>query len=360
VENALKIIDADLFMVLTGCTSEIIGDDVGEVVSQFKGASKPVLFANTPGFKGNNYEGHDWVLKALFDQYLPAADKAPAKQKGLINLFVSPPMQDAFWLGNLRELERLAAKLGLTVTTIFGHDRGLAAVNRLPAAELTVLVNPWAGLDSAQFLADRYHTPLLHYPVFPIGAFETSTFLRALGDAAGVAKATVEKVIAAEEAEYYYYIERFANTFLELRIMPKRFVTIADSQYALAVTKFLVNDLGMFPTTQYITDNPPERFRAVIDAEFANLNYGIKAAVEYGNDCAAIHDKIAQTDFGGYPLIFGSTWEREFAAALKGHFLNISYPLVDRMVINSHVAGYSGGLKLLEDMSTVGMEKLIL
>ncbi|MDR2842872.1 MAG: hydrogenase, partial [Spirochaetaceae bacterium] len=105
IENALKIIDADMFVVLTGCTQELIGDDVGEVVREFADAEKTVIFANTPGFKGNNYLGHDWVQRAIFEQYLPRVSKNAAVQKGLVNLFVSPPMQDAFWLGNLRELE---------------------------------------------------------------------------------------------------------------------------------------------------------------------------------------------------------------------------------------------------------------
>ena len=67
IENALKVIDADLFVVLSGCTSEIIGDDIEEVAGNFANAEKPVLWAKTPGFKGNNYLGHDWILKSIFE-----------------------------------------------------------------------------------------------------------------------------------------------------------------------------------------------------------------------------------------------------------------------------------------------------
>jgi len=31
IEGAFKVIDADLYVVLTGCTSDIVGDDVGRV-----------------------------------------------------------------------------------------------------------------------------------------------------------------------------------------------------------------------------------------------------------------------------------------------------------------------------------------
>ncbi|MDR0556884.1 MAG: hydrogenase [Treponema sp.] len=358
IENALKIIDADLFVVLTGCTSEIIGDDVGEVVGEFSGASKKVIYANTPGFKGNNYEGHDWILQAIFDQYLP--DRKAAVRKGLVNIFSAPPMQDAFWLGNLREIETLTAALGLTPNTIFGHQRGLPNINNIPDAELNLFIGPWSGLESVQFLEKKYKTPCLRCPALPIGAFETSKFLRTLAEKMNVDKTLAEKVISAREDEYYYYIERYSDIFLEQRIMSKRFVTVADAHYALAFTKFLVNDLGMFPTTQYITDDTPEKHRDFLKQEFRNLNYGIESDVVFCTDGEEIHRRIRETPFGGNPLILGSSWEKRLAAQINGIFVNVSYPMVSRMVINGHVAGYSGGLKALEDMYTEARERLAL
>jgi nitrogenase molybdenum-iron protein beta chain len=358
IENALKIIDADLFVVLTGCTSEIIGDDVGEVVGEFSGGPKKVIYANTPGFKGSNYAGHDWILQTIFDQYLP--ERKAAVQKGLVNIFSAPPMQDAFWLGNLREIEALVAALGLTPNTIFGHRRGLSNIDMVPDAELNLLISPWAGIESIQFLEKKYKTPYLHYPTLPIGAFETSKFLRALAEKMDVGKTLAEKVISAHEDEYYYYIERYSDIFLEQRIMSKRFVTVADAHYALAFTKFLVNDLGMFPATQYITDDTPEKHRDFLKQEFCNLNYGITSDVVFCTDGEEIHRRIKETPFGGNPLILGSSWEKRLAAQINGIFVNVSYPMVSRMVINGHVAGYSGGLKVLEDMYTEARERLAL
>jgi nitrogenase molybdenum-iron protein beta chain len=358
IENAVKVIDADLFVVLSGCTAEIIGDDIGEVTGEFLHADKPVVYAKTPGFKGNNFEGHDWILSAIFDQYLPK-DKPPT-QKGLVNIFAGPPVQDPFWLGNLRELERLVASIGLTPNTIFGHGRGIPNLNRVPAAQFNILVSPWVGLQSVKFLAEKYGTPYLHYPVLPIGAFETTKFLRAVSDFTGADKLRTEEFISAQEEEYYYYIERYADIFLEMRIMSNRFVTVSDAQYALAVTKFMVNDLGKFPGTQYITDDTPEEYRDAIRAEFENLNYGIKAHVEFLTDGHDIHTRIAAEDYNGNPLILGSCWEKQISQKLGANYVNISYPMIERLVMNSAVAGYSGGIKLLEDIYTAGLSRLIL
>ena len=367
IENALKVIDADLFVVLSGCTSEIIGDDIEEVAGNFSGEKKPVLWAKTPGFKGNNYLGHDWILKSIFEQYLERdevvssysnADGEVAKEKGLVNLFVAPPQQDPYWLGNLREIEALLSAIGLKPNTIFGFGRGIENIKKIPQAEYTILVSPWTGLESAKYLERRFGIKLLQYPVLPIGATETSKFLRAVQEFTGADKELTEKVIAEKEAEFYYYIERFADTLLETRILGKRFAVASDSEYSIAVTKFLVNDMGLFPEKVFITDDAPKSFQQKITDEVNNLNYGIKTPVQFTTDGHDIHEQIKAADFAGTPLIIGSNWEKKLAAELGAHFVNVSYPMLEKLVINDHIAGYSGGLHLLEQIFTAAMSKL--
>jgi nitrogenase molybdenum-iron protein beta chain len=169
----------------------------------------------------------------------------------------------------------------------------------------------------------------------------------------GVDPALVKSIADAGESEYYYYIERFADIFLETRVMSKRFTVISDAQYALAITKFLVNDVGLFPGRQYITDNAPEEFRPAIEAAFADLNWGIRAEVEFSSDGWNIHEQVKADDYAGYPLILGSSWEKQLARDTKAHFLAISWPNYERLVINSSYVGYAGGLKLLEDIYSV-------
>ena len=354
IENALKVIDADLFVVLSGCTSEIIGDDIEEVAGNFENAEKPVLWAKTPGFKGNNYLGHDWILKSIFEQYLEDGET----EKGLVNLFVAPPQQDPYWLGNLREIENLLSAIGLKPNTIFGFGRGIENLKKIPNAEYTILVSPWVGIESAKYLERRFGIKLLQYPVLPIGATETTKFLRAVQEFTGADKELTEKVIAEKEAEFYYYIERFADTLLETRILGKRFTVASDSEYSIAVTKFLVNDMGLFPEKIFITDDAPKVHQQKIIDEVNNLNYGITTQVQFTTDGHDIHEQIKNADFAGTPLIIGSNWEKKLAAEIGGHFVNVSYPMLEKLVMNDHIAGYSGGLHLLEQIFTAAMSKL--
>ncbi|MNI89445.1 hypothetical protein D3C73_1468420 [compost metagenome] len=106
--------------------------------------------------------------------------------------------------------------------------------------------------------------------------------------------------------------------------MSKRFVVVSDSQYSLALTQFLVNDFGLFPAKQYITDDAPLKYRGEIKKYFKQLNYGIEADVEFSSDGYKIHDEIRNTDYHGYPLILGSSWEKKIAKETKGHYLSMS------------------------------------
>ena len=145
--------------------------------------------------------------------------------------------------------------------------------------------------------------------------------------------------------------------FLENRVINKQFSLVADAQYALAITKFLVNDLGLIPAKQFVTDDTPKQFQEAIKSEFQNLNYGIKADVDFQTDGYKIHEEIKSHDYHGYPLILGGYYEKEVTESLKGNFLNISWPVLDKVVIDRFYAGYTGGIRLIEDIYTVAVQR---
>ncbi len=354
IKNALKVVDADLYVVLTGCIPEIVGDDTGEVVSRYADSDKPVIYAPTAGFKGNNYKGHEQVVDAIVEQYLK---KSETKQKGLVNIWADVPYQDLFWLGNIRELEKLVSELGLTPNTIFGYKRGIDNINKIPEAEFNLLVSPWVGLSTMKKMERKLGIPYLHCKTLPVGATETSKFLREVGKFAGVPEEKVESVIKEHEDYYYYLIERYADLFLENRVINKQFTVVADAQYSLGITKFLVNDLGLIPAKQFVVDDTPKAYRESITEEFKNLNFGIEAEVSFETDGYKIHEEIKNHDYHGYPLVLGGYYEKEVTEKLKGNFLNISWPVQDKVVFDNFYAGYAGGIRLIEDIYTVAVSR---
>lgn len=62
VDGTLRIIDGDLYVILSGCTSGIIGDDVVKIANEFADQGAPVVGAETAGFRGSSYQGHEIVV----------------------------------------------------------------------------------------------------------------------------------------------------------------------------------------------------------------------------------------------------------------------------------------------------------
>lgn len=349
IEGALRVMDADLFVVLTGCTSDIVGDDSAAVVGEYRAKGVPIVHAETGGFKGSTFQGHEILLKAVIEQFL---EHGPQTVAGLVNVFASVPYLDPFWSGNLEAIRELLAGIGLEANILFGPGSGgVEAWQRIPAAQFTLVVSPWVGLAAAELIQERFGIPFLHYPVLPVGAVETGCFLEAVAGFAGLDLEKAGKFIRREESRFYWYLERAADFLLEFRYdLPGRFVTVCDSMYGLGVSRFLVNDLGLLPGEQFVTDDPPEGHREGISRLFGSLAPGVSAPVTFTPDGGTVRARLLNTRHRQPPLIIGSSWDKDAAADLKGYQLSLSLPVTDRLVLDRSYVGYRGGLRLAEDI----------
>ncbi|HWR40347.1 MAG TPA: nitrogenase component 1 [Patescibacteria group bacterium] len=349
IEGTLKVMDGDFFVVLTGCTSDIIGDDVGEVVGAFREQGIPIVYAETGGFKGDAYKGHDLVLRAIIEQYLKPAEK---KEKGLVNVFASVPRHDPFWEGDLNEIKKLLAGIGLKANILFGHNSGgIKALDAIPAAEFNLVVSPYIGLGAAQLLQEKFDTPYFHYPVLPVGGTETSKFLRAVAEFADVLTPAAEAFITEKENEFYHYMVRAADLLTEYQLnQPKRFYNINDASYALAFSKFMVNELGFFPVHQFITEDVPEEYRSPVASYFQELAPGISSDVTFEQDGGVINETVRSRKTVTPPLVLASSWELDLAKEISGLQLSVGLPIIDRLILHRNYAGYTGGLNLVEDI----------
>jgi nitrogenase molybdenum-iron protein beta chain len=361
IKSAFRIMDGDLFVVLSGCVTELIGDDVAGVVKTYAKQGKPIVHSEVPGFKGNNLYGHEQVILDIVDQYVGDYPKDAPKQKKRINLFTEVPYYNTFWRGDYAELKRILEGAGYTVNILFGvHAGGVKEWKTIPKAECNVVLSPWVGLRTAERLKEKYGQDYLHYPIIPIGEEATSAFVRTLLNFTGAEKAQrdkAEKFLAEEARIYYYYLEHFAEFFSEFWFgLPSRFAIVSDAAYNLAVTKFLADQMGLIPVKQIITDNTPEKHRGAIAELYKNITDGVSADVDFIEDGYVIEKELEQADFGAStPFIFGTSWETDVAAKRKAALIRISPPVTDRLVVNKGYVGYRGALSLIETIYTASV-----
>ncbi len=352
IDGALKVIDADLYVVLTGCTSDIIGDDIAQVASTYQEQDKPIVYAETGGFKSNNYVSHEIVVKAIIDQYVDKFKIGTDKIKGLVNVFATIPYQDPFWNGNLEEIKRILEGIGLRVNILFGAESGgIKEWQTIPQAEYSIVISAWSGLGIAQHLENKYGIPYVHFPYLPVGGGETTKFLRQVVEVTGINRNHAENFIKKEEEKFYMHIERMADFILEFRYgIPRRFYTILDASYGVGLAKYLLNELGIIPAKQFIIDDTPEEFQESIQEQFRNISSLRSCEVKFSVDAGAIQDEISKDDHKHRALIVGSAWERDLATEIGGDLLIASVPVAYRLVLNCGYAGYNGGLRVIEDI----------
>ncbi len=352
VDGAFKVIDADLYVILTGCTSDIVGDDVGRVTGEYQAQGRPVVYAETGGFKSNNYVSHEVVVNAIIDQYVDVHNKGGNIRKGLVNVFATVPYQDPYWNGNLEEIKRILEGIGLTVNILFGNESGgVYEWKTIPDAEFNILINTWTGLGIVRHLEEKYGTPYMQFPYLPIGGIETTRFLKQVAGFGELNGEKVDAFIQKEEEKYYSFIERTADFMLEFRYgIPRRFYTILDAAYSIGFSKFLLSELGIIPAKQYVIDDTPEEFREEIKKQFAAISDLRSAEVSFSIDGGAIQQEIREEPQKNRAIILGSGWERDLASDIKADLLIISAPVTYRLVLNCGYAGYNGGLRAIEDI----------
>ncbi|MCL6457833.1 MAG: hypothetical protein K6T85_07490 [Gorillibacterium sp.] len=354
IENTIKVMDGDLYFVVTGCMVEMIGDDVHRVVREFKGGEHPVIGTSTTSFKGNSYKGYDYVLQALFKDF---TEPALFKQAKTVNLFGIVPLQDVFWKGNIDALKTLLQKLGLEVNTFFGTGETIDNLRYAASASLNIVLSEIYGQDAAQTFEEVHGVPYVTVSL-PIGDHATTDFLQKIGQAAGIDQTIVERVIQEERAFYYDFLQRLSDSYSDLDF--QRYATVVgDANYAQAVTRFLADDLGWLPELTIITDPLLPEEEDKLRASFASFHSGVIPEIVFDTDASNVIKHInrhwpqsnGQRYYDGFlpGFIAGSVMERDVAEQLKVPLLTVSYPITNRVVLNRAYAGYRGALTLVED-----------
>ncbi len=349
IKSTLKIYRGELYVVLTGCVGELIGDNVPDLVSKYRRLGYPIVYANTAGFKGNNLWGHEEVVNAIIDQYV--GEYKGKKKKGLVNLWFEVPYYNQNWRGDYQEIARILRGAGFEVNVPFGPENdGVKSWKNIPKAQFNLVLSPWVGVRNAEHLEEKYNQPFLHISEIPVGEEATTKFIRQVVKYSGIDKKQSENFIREESRKYYYYLEHFSEFFAEYWYgMPSEFAVVADSSYALAYTKFLTDQVGLIPRKVVITDNAPQKYRLDIHNSFQHISKGVDIDVEFLEDGYYAEKAIDEVKFTtDKPLILATSWELTLAQEKNALFFEISTPSSETLIINRTHVGYQGALSLLE------------
>lgn len=353
LESTFELIDGKLYIVLTGCMSEIIADDVQGVVSEFQKSGKPLIFVNTPSFEGDAYEGYELVLDKIINGYLPVSAK---KNRRLVNIFGVVPQLDPLFRGNLSEIKRVLEKTGLRVNTLFTNDQTFKNLTDLPKAGLNILLSPVYGLELVKRFEQKHGTPYIVEDI-PVGARQTEKFIQRVAKVLDLDQKIVNSVLREEKKDYYAYLERAADLISDSEFKYYTDV-VGNSSGTVSYARFLEEELGFVVENSIISDFLPAKKARILKEYLAGKK--IPGELHFETDTyqiVKIMKKAMRQPNGDFyfdlhtpRFVFGSSFEKDFAVKNGLPYLSFFYPLYDRAVLLKGYAGFRGGLSLIEDI----------
>ena len=355
IRSTLEIMDGDLYVVVTGCMVEMIGDDALSVAQEFRDEGEPVLAVSTPSFQGNSCHGYELLFSAFAREIVRRASQKKPNKVSVLGLI---PGQDVFYKGNLREIKRVLERLGLEVNTFIGEGETLKNFYGAGDAALNIVLSDVHGIRTAQEFERVHGIPYLATGL-PIGYLQTEEFLRSVAQRLGIAQQTAEAALDAERRVYFDYFERLADIYNDIDLQ-RYAVVVSDASYAPSLARFAADELGWLPELAVVTDILEEGAKAAVEKRFDGWESGLRPAVRFDTDAASVRGHLKEIwprdrnlryyDALGPGYVLGSVVEKELADEFGFTLLPVSFPVTNRIVLNRGYAGPRGGLTLAEDI----------
>ncbi|HNY23054.1 MAG TPA: nitrogenase component 1, partial [Treponemataceae bacterium] len=212
IQNVFNLYDPDIVAVHTTCLSEVIGDDLTQILNKAEAdgkipAGKKVIHANTPSFKGSHVTGYSSMV-ASFVQHFSETTGKRRKQINLIPSFVEP--------SDMSEIKHLADLMGAryvmlpdTSDVVNGPMDGkfrmypkggttLEGIKSMGDSTRTIALGRTGAMAAAKLLDTKCKVPCDVIDL-PIGIKATDEFVDAMRKAAGL---SVPETLMVERGQY--------------------------------------------------------------------------------------------------------------------------------------------------------------
>jgi nitrogenase molybdenum-iron protein beta chain len=356
INNIFTIYNPDMIAVHTTCLSEVIGDDLGQIIKKATAegkvpAGKVVIHANTPSFKGSHVTGYSSMVQGMV-HYL---SESTGKRQDIINIipgFVEP--------SDMTEIKRIGFEMGAKINVFpdtsdvvnspqdgkfHMYPKGGAKIKQIKAAgdgKFTIALGKTASTAAAKLLDTKCKVPYSALDL-PIGLRATDAYVDALRRTAGKG---VPDSIMTERGQLLDMITDMHQYFYG-----KKVALAGDPDLLIPLTQFLT-DIDM--KILYVVTGTPaglkfERQIREIAGEAVDVKQGL------GSDLFRFHQLIKKEK---PDLIFGNTYLKYIARDEDIPLIRMGFPIYDRVGHQYFpITCYRGAMRLLEKILTAVLDR---
>lgn len=292
IDHAIELYKPKTISIVTGCVSEIIGDDIESIVEDFR-STIPLIYINGAGFDKDFEEGYETSLVQYAEKIVNESKKSNLPTINIFGYLCDEYLLD----GDINEIRKILGEK-VKIQCITGSCE-VSDMKNLSTADLNIVFG--RGEKIAQYLKEKFNIPYFNLP-YPYGIEGMKTFLNVL-----------EKHF---DVDFSYEIEKM------------------ESEVTSGIKK-------VFSYLQKFYGIPVQLHGSIMKRE------GMKMFLEeeLGLDCITF-DMYAEI-----AMVFGSSFERRFTDEFKVPLVQYEYPVFDKVSLGlrSHIGG-EGTLNLIEDI----------
>ncbi|MDR1908825.1 MAG: nitrogenase molybdenum-iron protein subunit beta [Spirochaetaceae bacterium] len=356
INNIFTLYDPDIIAVNTTCLSEVIGDDLKQIINRAVvdhkiPPGKTVFYASTPSFKGSHVTGYSNMLSAMVQNFAGNTGRRH-NAVTLLPSFIEP--------SDMQEIKHIAFELGLDYI-MYPDTSGVVNapmdgkfhmypkggtskedIARSGDSRLAIAMGRIGAFQAAQLLDSKCKvaTEVLD---LPIGISATDAFVDTLRRRAGV---TIPESIRVERGQLVDVLCDKAQY-----VYGKKVSLMGDPDILLGLVQF-AKDMGM-EVLHVLTGTAAgakwERRMREIAGEKAVIKTGPQADLFYFH-------QLLQNEKPD--LLFGNTYCKYIARDMDIPLIRTGFPIYDRIGHSYFpVTGYRGGLHLLVKILDAFMDR---
>ncbi|MFT8889643.1 MAG: nitrogenase component 1 [Ethanoligenens sp.] len=338
IKNTVKVLKGELYLVVTGCATELIGDDVPAMVKEAQEQHFPVAYVEGASFRGDAMEGHHQTVRSILD-WVAALPEIKRGNQPLVNLFGIVPGRDAFLDGEYDELARVLGLIGVQVNRLFGYGSSLETWRQVPHADLTIAFGH-SGKKLAQYAAKKFETPFVCVDSLPVGVEQTVGLLHAVASALKLDASDLPGLAEEQERRFAYALDKWVNGYFGANIQ-REFIVAGDAARVGGLTDFLQAYLGLVPAGVVVLDRLGKPEKENLRAQLPDVD------VLCSEDGAEIERFIREIQ---PELLLASALEEPVSRELHIPLRQISYPVADQIALHKSYVGFDGAFALVEDL----------
>ncbi len=345
IKNTIKVVNGDLYVILNSCESAMVGDDVDAMTREIVEQGEPVACTLIAGFNGGSHYGYEHVIYDILKSIDGVKKNEKSTDEKLINIFGIVPEKDPYWQGNLEEIRRIFAGVGLKANLFFGVYGGVNDLVNAKNAVASVVFSRWGELP-AKLLKERFDVPYISVSSLPNLASDERELIEKVSEYAKIDPEVKESFLESEGRYERNYLSRIRDDIFEYDL-GKRTLIVGDEEQVIRYGKLFKEVFGARVVGAVLTDALKK------DEEHETDNTEILEAVAENiyitSDEKDIEDIIKRSRA---QVVIGSSLEKRIAEKNNVSLLEFSYPIYHRAILNQTTVGVRGAVEFVSDYIT--------